>query len=178
MVTTVVPRSAPTQPRVVEWIATRPDVVSRLRREPPERVLVLRSRTGEEAIALASQFPNLTVYGIDPDPDAVAAAQEAARLTTARDRVVFVVGSDTDPHLSMAFDVVIAAGVLTDPATEGGIGVAALLQVMSSRLVNGGLALLDCPLELTDDAVRPAGFVSVEQVGLSESGAPAYLLRR
>lgn len=171
------PTAAPPQGSVVDWIHTRPDVVSRLRREPPERVLVLSCGRGEQALAVATAFPNLTVYGVDSDAEAVGVAAATAAASPARDRVVFVRRPGIDPGLPGTFDVVVASGVLTDPH-QAGVGVAGLLEMMAGYLTSTGLALLDCPLELTDDTVRAAGFVSVEQVGVSDTGDPAFLLRR
>lgn len=171
------PTTSPAQGSVVDWIHARPDVVSRLRREPPERVLVLACGRGEQALALAGAFPNITVYGVDSDAEAVGVAAGTAAASPVRDRVVFVRRPDIDPGMPGAFDVVVAAGVLTDP-DRGGIGVAGILEVMGRSLTSTGLALLDSPLPLTDESVRAAGFVSAEQVGVSDTGEKAYLLRR
>ena len=73
---------------LLAWIADRPDVTSRLRREPPDRVLVLACGQGADLVALASSFPNITVYGVDSDTDAVQAASAAAAASPARDRVL------------------------------------------------------------------------------------------
>jgi hypothetical protein len=65
--------------RPVDWLVAVPDVASRLRRQPPDRVLVLGCGDGVTALDLAVTFPTITVYGIDDDAQAVAAADAAVR---------------------------------------------------------------------------------------------------
>ncbi len=169
--------------RPLDWVSSRPDVASRLRREPPDRVLVLGCRDGADALDLAQAFPNLTVYGIDSDAAAVGQAQESGRLSPARDRVMFLHDDEIDPRLSLTFDVVVAVGVLTDRARRresraADIGVNQMLWLIARLLNPNGLALLDSPVPLDPGTAGEAGFASVDGVGDSVHGCHAYLLRR
>lgn len=168
--------------RLLHWIEHLPDVASRLRREPPDRVLVLGCRDGADVLDLAGSFPNLTVYGIDSDAEAVRAAQQAGHRSPTRDRVLFLHDSETDPRLRMTFDLVVAVGLLTDQvrATGGGTstGVAQAVWLLARLVADGGLAMIDSPVPLTADLVSQAGFAHVSAVGTSRHGCPVYLLRR
>lgn len=169
----------PTAPAyLLDLVNDRPDVASRLRREPPDRVLVLACRDGAEALALAVAFPNTTVYGIDSDPRVVDAAQAAAARSPARDRVLFIRGSPVDPPGSTRYDVVVASGLITDPSRPERPGVMAALWLVARLVDESGLAILDSPLPLESSSVREAGFTSIDQLGTSEFGCPTYLLRR
>ena len=163
---------------LLDWVNDRPDVASRLRREPPDRVLVLACRDGAEALALAGAFPNTTVYGIDSDPQAVDGAQAAAAASPARDRVLFMRGSSVDPPVSTRYDVVVATGLMTDPARPERPGVNAALWLVARLVDASGLAILDSPVPLERSTVREAGFTSIDPLGASQFGCPAYLLRR
>lgn len=169
--------------RPVDWVISRPDVASRLRREPPDRVLVLGCGEGRDALDIAESFPNLTVYGVGSDAEVARRAQEAGRLSPARDRVMFLHDSATEPRLSMTFDVVVAVGLITDLAgvrdsRASGVGVNQVLWLLARLLNPSGLALMDSPVPLDPGTVREAGFASLDEVGESVHGCPAYLLRR
>ncbi len=177
------PDSSVESARLLEWIEQLPDVASRLRREPPDRVLVLGCRDGTDALDLAGSFPNLTVYGIDSDVEAVRAAQQAGQRSPTRDRVLFLHDSETDPRLQMTFDLVVAVGLLTDPVRAAGggaatTGVAQAVWLLARLVADGGLAMIDSPVPLTADLVSQAGFAHVSPVGTSRHGCPVYLLRR
>lgn len=176
------PDSSVESARLVEWIEHLPDVASRLRREPPDRVLVLGCRAGTDVLELAGSFPNLTVYGLDSDAEAVRAAQQAGQRSPTRDRVLFLHDSETDPGLPMTFDLVVAVGLLTDPARASGgaasTGVAQAVWLLDRLVADGGLAMIDSPVPLTADLVSQAGFAHVSVVGASRHGCPVYLLRR
>jgi methylase of polypeptide subunit release factors len=163
---------------LLDWVNDRPDVASRLRREPPDRVLVLACRSGAEALALATTFPNTTVYGIDSDPREVEAAQSAAQRSSARDRVLFMLGSPVDPPSSTPYDIVVATGLMTDPARHDRPGVNAAVWLVARLVDDAGLAFLDSPLPLEPSTVREAGFSTLDPLGTSEFDCPAYLLRR
>jgi SAM-dependent methyltransferase len=164
--------------RPVDWLLALPDVASRLRRQPPDLVLVLGCGTGGDALDLALAFPNVTVYGVDDDAAAVQQAATAAARSHARDRVLFLTGDVVAPTVRVAPDVVVAVGLLTDDARAGGPGVMALLATLARMLGPGGLAVLDSPVPLQRSTAQAAGFVGLEELGVSTHGAPAYLLRR
>jgi SAM-dependent methyltransferase len=162
----------------VDWLLDVPDVASRLRRQPPDRVLVLGCRDGADALDLAVAFPNTTVYGVDDDAAAVAAADEAGRRSHARDRVLFRVGDPLVPRITAPMDVVVADGLLTDEHRGERPGLVSLLAALARMLAPGGLAVLDSPVPLTSSTAAAAGFAVVERIGDSAHGCPAYLLRR
>jgi hypothetical protein len=161
----------------LDWILSRPDVTSRLRREPPDRVLVLRCRDGSEVERLATAFPNVTIYGIDDDPDLLDQAVARLGRSSVRDRVLCQRGSVLRPRISMTFDVVVAAGLAMsderDPTTT-----ADFLQMLAGLLGHEGLAILDSPRQISADDANAAGFYRVETLGPSGQDRTAFLLRR
>jgi hypothetical protein len=163
---------------LLTWIADRPDVTSRLRREPPDRVLVLACGQGADLVALATAFPNITVYGVDSETAAVSAASAAAAASPARDRVLVVQRPLAEPRLGSAFDVVVAIGLTTDPTRTEPPGATSALWLVSSLVADGGLAIVDSAVPLETAAVTEAGFRVGEPLGSSRFGYPAYLLRR
>lgn len=162
--------------RPVEWLLSRPDVASRLRREPLDRVLVLGCGDGAEIAALATTFPNVTVYGVDDDQDLLDAAVARLRRSRVRDRVLCQWGSAWFPRVAMPFDVVVAVGLLRGDGTDPG-GTTDLLESLADVLGVTGLAILDSPHELTLSDVASVGFRAIELLGRSERGCLAYLLR-
>lgn len=163
--------------RPVEWLLHVPDVASRLRREPPDRLLVLGCADGTDVLDLALEFPNTTVYGIDTDVEVVQRATEAGRRSRARDRVLFLTGDLLTPRLPGQPDLVVAVGVLTDPRRYAPAGVMALLVGLRRMLAPSGLAVVDTPVPLQPSTATSAGFASLETLGDSAYGCPAYLLR-
>lgn len=160
----------------VQWMLSRPDVASRLRREPPDRILILGCGNGSEIEAIATTFPNVTVYGIDDDQDHLDAAVAMLTRSRVRDRVLCQWGSTWFPRVAMPFDVVVAVGLVrgdgSDPASPR-----ELLVSLGDVLSFDGLAMLDAPSDLTPEDVGRAGFDSMELLGVSDRGCPAYLLR-
>ncbi len=163
---------------LLTWIADRPDVTSRLRREPPDRVLVMPCGQGADLVALAGAFPNITVYGVEPDAEAVQAASAAAATSPARDRVLVLHRPVTEPRLGSPFDVVVAVGLTTDPSRSEPPGATAALWLVSRLVADGGLAIVDSTVPLDASVVTEAGFRVAEPLGSSRFGYPAYLLRR
>ena len=161
----------------LDWVLSRPDVTSRLRREPPDRVLFLRCRDGSEVERLATAFPNVTIYGIDDDPDLLDQAVARLGRSSVRDRVLCQRGSVLRPRISMTFDLVVAAGLLTgaqrDPATTADV-----LQTVAGLLGQEGLAILDAPWSITAEEGSAAGFYRVESLGAAGHDRTAFLLRR
>lgn len=172
------PGPATGYPSLVSWVIDRPDVASRLRRAPPDRVLVLACREGADALALAAAFPNITVYGVDSDQAAVRRATESASASPARDRLLFVHRSDPEATLGSPFDLVVAVGLMTDRSRPDRPGVNVALWRVSRLVADGGLAVLDSPVTLRVDTVSEAGFRSVELLGPSRFDDQTYLLRR
>jgi SAM-dependent methyltransferase len=163
---------------LLTWIADRPDITSRLRREPPDRVLVLACGQGTDVVALASTFPNITVYGVDSDAAAVQAVQAAAAASPARDRVLILQRDEAEPRLGAPFELLVAVGLTTDPSRSDPPGATAALWLVSRLVAVGGLAIVDSTVPLQGDAVTEAGFRVAEPLGSSRFGYPAYVLRR
>ncbi|MGB9375850.1 MAG: class I SAM-dependent methyltransferase [Jiangellales bacterium] len=164
--------------RPLEWILDRPDVASRLRREPPDRVLVLGCEDGREVVDLAAAFPNITVYGIDDDQAKVEEASTRFHRSSVRDRVLCQWGSPTYPRMAANFDLVIAVGVLTRPDHPVDTTDTQMLGVLARLLGDEGLAILDTCAPLSVEDAKDAGFYRIELVGQSQHTCPAYLLRR
>lgn len=164
--------------RPLEWVLDRPDVASRLRREPPDRVLVLACEDGQEMVDLAATFPNITVYGIDDDQAKVEQAADRFRRSSVRDRVLCRWGSPTYPRMAADFDVVVAIGVLTRPDHPVDTTDTQMLDVLARLLGDEGLAILDTREPLSVEDAKDAGFYRIELLGQSVHTRPAYLLRR
>lgn len=160
----------------VTWLLGRPDAASRLRREPPGRILVLGSGDGSQIEALAAAFPHVSVYGIDDDQDLLDAAVARLSRSRVRERVLCRWGSAWFPHVTMPYDVVVAVGLVrsdgSDPASTR-----ELLRTLAGVLLPDGLAVLDTPCEPTLEDVADAGFRLIELLGHSQRGCAAYLLR-
>lgn len=170
------PDDGPPAGSVVDWLLSRPDVASRLRRDPPDRVLVLGCGDGSLVEALATTFPNMSVYGIEDEQHLLDVAVARLGHSRVRDRVLCQWGSVWFPRVTATFDVVVAVGLLTggddDPAST-----AELLTTLASVLGEEGLAILDVPDELSVEEAAEAGFGRAELLGRSGRGLPAYLLR-
>jgi ubiquinone/menaquinone biosynthesis C-methylase UbiE len=74
-----------------QWLPAIADVDLRLRGEPPARVADLACGTGWSSIAMAQDYPLISVDGFDLDADAVRAARRNAEQAGLADRVTFTV---------------------------------------------------------------------------------------
>ena len=74
-----------------QWLPAIADVDLRLRGEPPARVADLACGTGWSSIAMAQDYPLISVDGFDLDADAVQAARHNAEQAGLADRVTFTV---------------------------------------------------------------------------------------
>jgi len=74
-----------------QWLPAIADVDLRLRGEPPARVADLACGTGWSSIAMAQDYPLISVDGFDLDADAVQAARRNAEQAGLADRVTFTV---------------------------------------------------------------------------------------
>jgi SAM-dependent methyltransferase len=97
-----------------EWMAALPDVDARLRREPAARVVDLGCGAGWSAIALARQYPLVSVDGFDLDPGSVALARENAAASGVADRVRFEIRDAGDPTLGGCYDLGVVFEALHD----------------------------------------------------------------
>ena len=74
-----------------QWLPAIADVDLRLRGEPPARVADLACGTGWSSIAMAQDYPLISVDGFDLDADAVRAARRNAEQAGLAERVTFTV---------------------------------------------------------------------------------------
>jgi SAM-dependent methyltransferase len=72
-----------------EWLPAITDVDRRLRAEPPARVADVACGTGWSSIAMAQEYPLISVDGFDFDQDVIAAARRNAQEASVADRVTF-----------------------------------------------------------------------------------------
>ena len=83
-----------------QWLPAIADVDLRLRGEPPARVADLACGTGWSSIAMAQDYPLISVDGFDLDADAVQAARRNAEQAGLAGRVTFTVADASGPGVS------------------------------------------------------------------------------
>jgi 2-polyprenyl-3-methyl-5-hydroxy-6-metoxy-1,4-benzoquinol methylase len=96
-----------------EWLAAMPDVVDRLRSEPPARVADVGCGQGWSTIAVARAFPHALVVGLDADPGSIADARRHAGSAGVNGRVRFAEG-DATTLSSGPYDLVMILETLHD----------------------------------------------------------------
>jgi 2-polyprenyl-3-methyl-5-hydroxy-6-metoxy-1,4-benzoquinol methylase len=89
-----------------QWLPAIADVDLRLRSEPPARVADLACGTGWSSIAMAQEYPLISVDGFDLDGDAIAAACRHAGEAGLADRVTFIAADASSPGMSGQYDLV------------------------------------------------------------------------
>jgi SAM-dependent methyltransferase len=97
-----------------EWLASVPEIDTRLRAKPPARVADLACGTAWSSIAIARAYPEVSVEAIDEDPASIETARRnvaAARLT---ERVRPTVHDASDPELRGRFDLITIFEALHD----------------------------------------------------------------
>jgi len=97
-----------------EWLPAIVDIDSRLRAEPPARVLDVACGSGWSSIAMAQAYPHLTVNGIDLDHDAISAARGNADQAGVANRVRFSVIDAADLRGPGRYDLVTIIEALHD----------------------------------------------------------------
>jgi SAM-dependent methyltransferase len=120
---------------VPDWLATLPDVESRLA-AGPGRILDLGCGTGWSAIALAEAFPHALVDGIDLDEQSIKEAERNATERGVHDRVTFHVGDAAAPRAGR-YDLVCVFEALHDMADP-----IAVLRSVRGLLGPGGAVLV------------------------------------
>ena len=134
-----------------EWIAAMPDVVARLRSEPPARVADIGVGQGWSCIALAQAFPRAHIDGLDLDPASIAAAREnAARAGVPAERVAFHLRDAGDPALAGHYDLALAIECIHDMPRP-----VEVLRAMRQLVGPGGTVLIVD--ERVQDAFTPNG---------------------
>lgn len=91
-----------------------PDVHRRLRADPPARVADLACGVGWAAIAIAEQYPNVRVEGLDLDAVAVKAGMKTVKSLGLQERVRLQVKDAASPELKGTYDLVVMVEALHD----------------------------------------------------------------
>jgi ubiquinone/menaquinone biosynthesis C-methylase UbiE len=94
------------------WLAKLPEVVQRL--QNGGRVLDVGCGVGRVAVAIAKAFPKCEVVGLDPDPESIRQAREAAAKEGLQDRIQFVARSTRDLDRGDGFDLITACDCVHD----------------------------------------------------------------
>ena len=82
------------------WLPSIPEVHERLRGDPPARVADIACGMGWSSIAMAREYPKITVDGFDLDDAAIEQATTNARASGVADRVTFRAADASDPGFS------------------------------------------------------------------------------
>ncbi len=133
-----------------KWLAAMPDIVDRLRADPPARIADIGMGQGWSSIALAQAFPNVRVDGFDLDEASVAAAQVNVRAAGVADRVTMIAQDAGDPDLAGQYDFALAVECVHDMADP-----VAVLSAMRRLVGPGGTVLIVD--ERVQDAFTPNG---------------------
>ena len=94
------------------WLRTRPDVAERL--AAGGRALDAGCGAGRVCVALARDFPQAEIVGIDPDPESIRQAKAAAAAAGLGDRIRFVAATTGDLERGRGFDLITACDCLHD----------------------------------------------------------------
>ena len=97
-----------------QWLPSIAPVDQRLRTGPPARVADLACGSGWSSISMALAYPQITVTGLDLDPDIIETATRNAAARAVGDRVEFIVADATEPGLAGRFDLVTIFEALHD----------------------------------------------------------------
>jgi SAM-dependent methyltransferase len=99
---------------MADWLASIPEVDSRLRAQPPARVADLACGTAWSSIAIARAYPNVTVDAIDVDADSIETARANIESEGLGDRVRAEIRDASDPELGGPYDLVTIFEALHD----------------------------------------------------------------
>jgi SAM-dependent methyltransferase len=97
-----------------EWLASIPEIDSRLCAEPPAQVADLACGTAWSSIAIARAYPHVTVDAIDLDAESIEVARRNVAAAGLDDRVKPAVHDASDPELSGRYDLVTIFEALHD----------------------------------------------------------------
>ena len=99
---------------VGEWLASIPEVDTRLRAEPPAKVADLACGTAWSSIAIARAYPQVFVDAIDVDAESIETARRNVTAAALAERVTPAVHDASDPELSGRYDLVTIFEALHD----------------------------------------------------------------
>jgi SAM-dependent methyltransferase len=97
-----------------DWFPAVPAIHDRLNGDPPARVADVACGLGRSSIAIARNYPKVTVDGIDLDQASIARAQQLLPGSGVEDRVAFHCRDAADPALSGRYDLVTIFEALHD----------------------------------------------------------------
>jgi SAM-dependent methyltransferase len=97
-----------------EWLPSLPEVDKRLRARPPARVADIACGMGWASIAIAQQYPLITVDGVDLDGPGIERARVNAEESGVADRVRFSVADAAGVGGSERYDLVMIIEALHD----------------------------------------------------------------
>jgi len=138
-----------------------PDVVARLRTDPPARVADVGCGAGWSAIAIATSYPKVTVDGFDFDPAAVETARRNAAASGVSGRVRFEVRHSGDQWPQGPYDLVTFLECLHDMADP-----VAALRNARAALADGG-AVVVMEERVADEFTAPADDIDRMMYGWS-----------
>jgi SAM-dependent methyltransferase len=99
---------------LANWLASIPEVDSRLRAQPPARIADLACGTAWSSIAIARAYPHVTVDAIDVDAESIETARANIESAGLGDRVRAAVRDASDPELGGPYDLVTIFEALHD----------------------------------------------------------------
>ena len=99
---------------VADWIASIPEVDSRLRATPPARVADVAAGTARSSIAIARAYPRVSIDAIDVDKTSIAEATANVAAAGLADRVRPVLHDASAPRLGGPYDLVTIFEALHD----------------------------------------------------------------
>jgi SAM-dependent methyltransferase len=99
---------------IADWLASIPEVDTRLRAQPPARVADLACGTAWSSIAIARAYPEAIVDAIDEDAASIDAAGANVAAAGLSDRVRPAVQDASEPQLAGHYDLVTIFEALHD----------------------------------------------------------------
>jgi 2-polyprenyl-3-methyl-5-hydroxy-6-metoxy-1,4-benzoquinol methylase len=96
------------------WLASIPEVDTRLRAQPPARVADLACGTAWSSVAIARAYPKVIVDAIDADTESIEDARRTVAAAGLADRVRPAVHDASDPELGGRYDLVTIFEALHD----------------------------------------------------------------
>jgi SAM-dependent methyltransferase len=100
--------------RLADWVASIPDVHTRLRAQPPARVADLACGTAWSSIAIARAYPDVTVDAIDVDLASIETARRNVTAAGLADRVRPIVHDVSESGLDGRYDLITMFEALHD----------------------------------------------------------------
>lgn len=97
-----------------DWLASIPELDSRLRTMPPARIADVAAGTAQSSIAVARAYPLVSIDAIDVDASSIAVAQANVAAAGLAERVRPVLHDASDPELGGPYDLVTIFEALHD----------------------------------------------------------------